>query len=173
MTPQNASAASALPSLSRNVTSTRPPVKIKSATLIDSELMSWRSSVAIGSASCVAIRIASDSATPKTNAQVMRRLTARLSGEFLRGFEAGLPFGKRVHDAPALGCREAGPGGDFLHRAAAAEAQATPGIERADLHARGCDQGDFAHQKLGRQSSAPAEHSWPWRERNRRFGLSR
>src|SRR6185312_8278279 len=99
--------------------------------------------------SLLAIKAASDSATPSTRDQVRRRLT----GSSCRGC-GNAPRGKTRrefrHDAGAFRVAHQRPLGDFVDGAAATEAKPGMHIKRADLDAGALDCGHGSSMWLNR-----------------------
>jgi len=143
MTVQKSAASKALDSLSRNTTSTSPPTKTTSTILIAREPMSWRRRLVMASWSRLAIKAASDSATPNRRDQTRRRLT--VSSHCRSHFRDALgrtPLRQLIHNMAALCGAHPGPAGDFINRAPASEAKALTGVDRADFDAGCLDHGD-------------------------------
>src|SRR6188474_711135 len=140
MTVQKSAASIAFDSLSRNTTSTNPPTKTTSTILMVREPMSWRRRLVMASWSRLAIKAASDSATPSRRDQTRRRLT--VSSHCRSHFCGALghePFGQFIHNPAALLEAHAAPTGNFIDGASASEAKALTSIEGADFDARGLD----------------------------------
>jgi len=143
MTVQKSAASMALDSLSRNTTSTSPPTKTTSTILMAREPMSWRRRLVMASWSRLAIKAASDSATPSRRDQTRRRLTvsSHCRGHF-RDALGHTPFRQLIHNTAALCGAHLGPAGDFINCTPASEAKALTGVDRADFDAGCLDHGD-------------------------------
>src|SRR4026207_789667 len=156
MTVQKSAASMALASLSRNTTSTSPPTKTTSTILMVREPMSWRRRLVMASWSRLAIKAASDRATPSRREQTRRRVTGPDDCPTLSPHARGhfcdalghTPFRQLIHNTTALCGAHPGPAGDFINRAPASEAKALTGVDSADF-----DAGCLDHGRLKAESS--------------------
>src|SRR6186997_289572 len=150
MTVQKSAASIAFDSLSRNTTSMNPPTKTTSTILMAREPMSWRRRLVMASWSRLAIKAASDSATPSRRDQTRRRLTvsSHCRGH-LRDALGHTPLGQLIYDTAALRGAHPGPAGNFINRAPAAEAKALASIDSADF-----DAGRLDHRAVSKQNRA-------------------